>query len=113
MPLALFEPHTGPVLDLMPRLQNTISQFKGARTQFKVGLALQPEKRWHEHERSGWKDMVLVYFTTSKQTAQQAEKLLIQHGWQNHYIAESWNIVRDNVILQQSHEGYYVYVVLS
>ena len=113
MPLSTLEPQTGAVSDLMYHLSRIISQYKGVRTVFQVGLTFQPAKRWKEHEPYGWKDMILVYYTADRKWAQRAEEMLIEHGWQNHYIKESWNIARDNIITQSGHEGYYVYVILA
>ncbi len=113
MPLSTEEPQTGAVSDIMRHLASAIGQYKGIRTEFQVGLTFQPSKRWQEHEPHGWKDMILVYYTPDKRWAQKAEELLIENGWQNRYIKESWDIARDNVKAQGSHEGFYVYVVLA
>lgn len=82
-------------------------------TEFKVGLTVNPDRRWSDHARHEWREMVVVYATSSRSYAAAAERELIEHGWASHIDCESFNLVRGGGGARHGYSEYYIYVLLA
>jgi len=73
---------TGHVPEIIPTLRRALGAYARNAGKFKVGLAKDPEHRWHHYrnEKHRWREMVVIYRTTSPDKAREAESLLIEHG---------------------------------
>ena len=108
---------TGHVPEIIPTLRRSLRAYARNAGKFKVGLAKDPEHRWHHYrnEKHRWREMVVIYRTTSPDKAREAESLLIEHG-RTRYPRKSQNKKRDGggrrPGIADGHD-YYVYVVLA
>lgn len=93
-------------------LRRALSQYTRNNSEFKVGLTVDPEQRWQAHKGHEWREMVVIYETTSRKSAANAERDLIDHGLKEHIDAESFNEVRGGGGVQHGYDAYYIYVLL-
>ncbi len=103
---------TGHYSQVAESLRRALGQYMTRNSEFKVGLTVDPDQRWGGHAPDGWREMVVIYETSSARSAAQAERELIEHGWESQIDSESWNLVRGGGGLQQGYDAYYVYVLL-
>jgi hypothetical protein len=104
---------TGHADDVFILLRQFLGLLVSRGSNFKVGVTIDPGQRWSAHRQHGWREMVVVYHTTSPNYAGSIEDDLILHGWRSHFLARSWNAVRGGggVVRDASH--YYVYVLIA
>lgn len=97
---------------ILPSLRAALGQHARRHDEIKIGLTVNPEARWNAHKQENWKEMVVIYETSSPRFASNIERDLIKHGWDFHY-DKSWNEITGGGSLQHGHLRYYVYVLLS
>ena len=108
-----YAPHTGHLSNLIETLNRALGQYQRYYHHFKIGLTTNPEARWWIHQQDGWLEMVVVYETTSVKYAREAERWLVEYGWERDYIAESWNEVSGGGGLHPWHDWYFIYIILA
>jgi hypothetical protein len=106
-----WQERTGHLSNLVPSLRRALGQYARYCTEFKIGLTVDPQSRWRAHVRDGWREMVVVYSTTSEDYVWDAEQLLIEHGLDAYYYAECLNRIGGG--LRRGHRRYYVYIVVA
>ena len=95
-------------------LRRSLGQYIRHNTDFKVGLTTNPDQRWNRgHRHHGWRELVVLYKTTSENSAREMERALIRHGKRPGVLADCWNNRPGGEGLRRGHHEYYVYVVLE
>lgn len=107
-----WEEWAGPYKSVLPSLRAAIGQYARNNDEIKIGLTVDPDRRWHAHKTDEWVEMVVLYKTSSPDFAKKVEKDLIEHGWKSH-LDKSWNEITGGGSLQHGHSKYYVYVLLA
>lgn len=102
---------TGHYKEYLPTLRRSVSQYIRNNEEFKIGVTTNPDTRWPHHKAEEWREMVVVYETSSFEYAKKVEIDLIEHGW-NSYLDYSWNERNGGGGLQAMYEKYYIYILL-
>lgn len=108
-----WNPWTGRYATVRPQLIRALGQYARAGKQFKVGVTVDPERRWREHAPDEWSEMVVMYQTSSANYVRQAEKDLIDRGWREKFADNSWNAAPGGEGVRRGRSMYYVYVLLA
>ena len=111
---------TGHLVQVESNLKRTLGQYACHNAYIKVGITVDPEKRfkWHQKERASvgdyWERMVVIYGTSSWDVAKRAERRLIKYAHNAGYEAEVFNDAPGGEG-RRPHEGQfcYVYVLLA
>ncbi|MCY4240555.1 MAG: hypothetical protein OXD36_02295 [Rhodobacter sp.] len=105
---------TGHISEIIPTLRKALGAYARHNAGFKVGITANPEGRWRQHRKDGWREMVVIYRTASPDSVREAERLLIEHGWECHPDA-IWNEQRGGGggPMKGKADAYFVYVVLA
>jgi hypothetical protein len=109
----IYKDRTGHISNLIPSLRRALGQYTRYCNHFRIGLTTNPEQRWNAYKRDGWDDMIVVYSTKSEKYAADAEKLLIDHGWETEYIPQCWNSIRGGGGKRPGYGWYCIYIVVE
>lgn len=84
--------YTGFPEQVISNLKRSVTQLANYNSYIKVGITVDPDRRWSEHLRSdpSWNRMLVVYKTTSLRFVRQLEIDLIAHSIDRD---ESWNLI--------------------
>ncbi len=69
------QPNT--VLSTLRRKVGALSRHRGFHQ--KIGITANPTTRWYWHRARGWRDMEIIYRSSSYENAQTLERLLIRY----------------------------------
>lgn len=90
---------TGNVLSTIPELKRAVGQYASRNDYLKIGITKNPEQRWRSHlserrrNQDKWQKMIVIYQSTSWDSARIAESELIKHVGSKNYYCAIWNDV--------------------
>lgn len=110
-----FNYFTGHFRDVISSLRRALSQYVRNAWRFKVGATTDPWSRAEQHAKSDstWRELVVMYKTTSFQYVIDVERELIRHGWRSHLLPFSENRAPGGEGIRPGAGSYYVYVLLA
>jgi len=96
---------------LFERLHGSIERYRDRSESINIGLTTDPTLLWSEQRHAGWKEMVVIYSTSTRDFADAVEEELLARGWGASFT--SWNYELIGERLPGSYTRYYVYVKLA
>ena len=72
-----------------------------------IGATSSPRRREREHQQNGWTELITLWRTTSYRKAKEAEKMLIDWGWDR--IENPWGGAGG---LSPNKDEYFIYVLV-
>lgn len=103
--------YVGHANECLRALRITVGQLARRSERIKIGLTIDPYRRWVEHSRDAlWEELVVIYSTTSRKYCGSAESALIQHCIARHG-PKMWNERDGGGGLRYDAQRYYIYVL--
>ena len=103
--------HTGHINFVLATLHRAIGQYLRYHSKFKVGITGKPKQRARRLAYDGWKEMVLIYSTTSKGYGKYAEYMLIKDNLLRKYPGQCLNHAGGGVGVRVGHKRYFIYIL--
>ena len=93
-------------------IRRSLGQHARHNAHIKIGATSNPTQRWQAHRGENWKEMILLWETTSYRDIKYAEKQLIE--WAKGYDRiDSWNERDGGAGLNKDADSYFIYVLLE
>ena len=107
-----WENYLGHATSVTPTLHRALGQYARRSSEIKIGLTIDPERRWGQHANDGWREMVVLYATRSRKYCGHIEKQLINRGWTRHS-EKCCNLRNGGGGLAFNSPWYYIYVICA
>ena len=95
---------------LYDRLDQRIGRYQEEHLPIKIGLTTDPMRKWAEHRKEGWKEMVMIYSTSNQAFAVALRGGLSARGWEDRFT--EWNYGPEGKRIPGDYLRYYLYLLV-
>ena len=105
--------HTGHINFALSTLHRAIGQYLRYHSKFKIGITGKPKQRARRLAFDGWKEMVLIYSTTSDAYGRYSEYMLFKRDLLKKYPTQCLNRAGGGTGVRVGHKRYFIYILFS
>jgi antirestriction protein ArdC len=69
----------GRITDIKTSLNRALGQYSRYYNKLRIGITIDPDRRWAESEHESWRKMIILYETTSKKYALDSKRYLLSY----------------------------------